>query len=123
LKFICINEDNVDSSFTLSHLQKICSCAFQSCLISSLPPPSSFLKKSGMSSSSDRVSLLDSGSKRSRDSGSSRDDTSNREEMGSIGRIPVEMVVEIREDPPEELVKSNWPAKARYEWVAADVQT
>jgi len=56
-----------------------------------------------MSSSSDRVSLSDSGSEWSRDNGSSRDDTNDREEIGSIGRIPVERVVEIREDLPEEL--------------------
>ncbi|QCE11066.1 Transposase putative [Vigna unguiculata] len=73
-----------------------------------------------MSSSNDRVSLSDSGSERSRDSGSSRDDTSDREEMGSIRRIPMERVVEVMEDPPEELAKSNWPAKTGYEWVAAD---
>jgi len=76
-----------------------------------------------VSSSSDRVSLSDSGSKRSRDNGSSRDDTRDREEMGSIGRIPMEMVVEVREDPPKELAESNWPVKTGYEWVVADVQT
>ncbi|QCD82372.1 hypothetical protein DEO72_LG2g2708 [Vigna unguiculata] len=76
-----------------------------------------------MSSSSDRVSLSDSGSEPSRDSGSSREDTSDREEMGSIGRIPMERVVEVREDPPEELAESNWPAKTEYEWVTADVRT
>ena len=43
--------------------------------------------------------------------------------MGSIGRITVERVVEIREDPLEELAESNLPAKAGYEWVAADVRT
>jgi len=67
--------------------------------------------------------LLDSGSKQSRDSGSSQDDTSDREEMGSIGRIPMERVVEVREDPPEELVESNWPAKTGYEWVVTNVPT
>jgi len=76
-----------------------------------------------MPSSSDRVSLSDSGSERSRDSGSSRDDISDREETGSIGGIPMERVVEVREDPPEELAESNWPAKAEYEWVAANVRT
>jgi len=76
-----------------------------------------------MSSSSDRFSLSDSGSERSRDSGSSQGDNSDREEVGSVGRIPVERVVEIREDPPEELAESNWPAKTGYEWVAADVRT
>jgi len=63
-----------------------------------------------MSSSSDRFSLSDSGSERSRDSGSSRSDNNDREEVGSVGRIPVERVVEIREDPPEELAESNWLA-------------
>jgi len=52
-----------------------------------------------MSSSSNRFSLSDSGSERSRDSMSNRDDNSDREEAGSVGRIPVERVVEIREDP------------------------
>ena len=76
-----------------------------------------------MSSSSDRFSLSDSGSERSRDSGSSRDDNSDREEVSSVGRIPVERVVDIKEDPPEELAESNWPAKTGYEWVVADVRT
>ena len=67
--------------------------------------------------------MSDSSSERSRDSGSSRDDTSDSEEVGSVGRILMERVVEIREDPPEELAESNWPAKARYEWVATDVRT
>ncbi|QCD79450.1 hypothetical protein DEO72_LG1g3091 [Vigna unguiculata] len=30
-------------------------------------------------------------------------------------------VTEVREDPPEEIVESNRPAKAGYEWIAADV--
>jgi len=76
-----------------------------------------------MSSSSDRFSLSDSGSERSKDSGSSRDDSSDREEVGSVREIPVERVVEIREDLPEELAESNWPAKTGYEWVATDVRT
>ena len=76
-----------------------------------------------MSSSSDKVSLSDSGSERSRDSESSRDDSSDREKVGSVERIPMERVVENREDPPQELVESNWPAKTRYKWVAEDVQT
>jgi len=28
LRFVCINEDNGGSAFTLSHLEKICSRAF-----------------------------------------------------------------------------------------------
>jgi len=76
-----------------------------------------------MSSSSDRVSLSDSGSERSRDNGSSRDDTSDREEMGSIGRFPMERVIEVREDPPEELAESNWSVNTGYEWMATYVRT
>jgi len=33
----------------------------------------------------------------------------------------METVTEVREDPPEEIAESNWPAKAGYDWVAADV--
>ena len=29
---------------------------------------------------------------------------------------------EFREDPPEELEESNWPAKGSYGWAAADVR-
>jgi len=39
-----------------------------------------------------------------------------------VGRIPIEIVTEVREDLPEEIVQSNWPAKAGYDWVAADVR-
>ncbi|QCD78565.1 hypothetical protein DEO72_LG1g2201 [Vigna unguiculata] len=38
-----------------------------------------------------------------------------------VGGIPMETVREVREDPPEELAESNWPAKGGYGWVAADV--
>jgi len=60
-----------------------------------------------MSSSSDRVSLLSSSSERSWGSGSSRADSTDREKTGNVGRIPMERVVEVREDPPEELAKSS----------------
>ena len=36
--------------------------------------------------------------------------------------MPMEVVREVREDPPEELEESNWPAKGGYGWVAADVR-
>ena len=39
-----------------------------------------------------------------------------------VGEIPTETVTEVREDPPEELAESNWPAKGSYGWVAADVR-
>jgi len=41
---------------------------------------------------------------------------------GMVGRIPMETVTEVREDPPEELAESNWPAKGGYGWVAAEVR-
>jgi len=34
----------------------------------------------------------------------------------------METVREVREDPPEELAESNWPAKGGYGWVVADVR-
>jgi len=34
----------------------------------------------------------------------------------------METVREVREDPPEELAESNWPAKGGYGWAAADVR-
>jgi len=35
----------------------------------------------------------------------------------------MEVTVETREDPTEEIAESSLSAKARYEWVAADVGT
>jgi len=35
----------------------------------------------------------------------------------------MERVVEVREDPPEELAESSWLAKTGYEWVATDMRT
>jgi len=35
----------------------------------------------------------------------------------------MERIVEVREDPPEELAESSWLAKTGYEWVAADMRT
>ncbi|QCD78692.1 hypothetical protein DEO72_LG1g2328 [Vigna unguiculata] len=76
-----------------------------------------------MSSSSDRVSLSGSSSERLGGSGTSRSGSSDREEPENVERIPMERIVEVREDPPEELAESSWLAKAGYEWAAADVQT
>jgi len=76
-----------------------------------------------MSSISDKVSLSSSSSERSGGSGSSQSGSSDREKSGNVGWIHIERTVEIREDPPEELVESSWPAKAGYEWVAANVRT
>ncbi|QCD89528.1 hypothetical protein DEO72_LG4g474 [Vigna unguiculata] len=36
--------------------------------------------------------------------------------------MPMEIVREVREDPPEELEESNWPAKGGYRWAATDVR-
>ncbi|QCD86377.1 hypothetical protein DEO72_LG3g898 [Vigna unguiculata] len=73
-----------------------------------------------MSSSSDRVSLSSSSSERSGGSGSSKSDSSDREELGNVGRIPMERIVEVREDPPEELAESSWSVKTGYKWVVAN---
>ena len=42
--------------------------------------------------------------------------------MDVVGRIPMETITEVREDPPEEIAESSWPAKAGYDWVVADVR-
>jgi len=39
-----------------------------------------------------------------------------------VGKILMERVTEVREDPPEEIVESNWPTMAGYDWVAVDVR-
>ncbi|QCD83923.1 hypothetical protein DEO72_LG2g4272 [Vigna unguiculata] len=74
-------------------------------------------------SSSDSTSLSASSSSRSTESDRSRDDRLGGEGMsvgvGTSG-MPMEVVREVREDPPEELEESNWPAKGGYAWVAAD---
>ncbi|QCD87356.1 hypothetical protein DEO72_LG3g1890 [Vigna unguiculata] len=76
-------------------------------------------------SSSDSTSLSASSSSESTESNRSRDDRLGREGMSSgVGTsgMPMEVVREVREDPPEELEESNWPAKGGYGWVAADVR-
>jgi len=35
----------------------------------------------------------------------------------------MEVIPDIREDPPEEVVENNLSAKTRYEWVVVDVRT
>ena len=77
-----------------------------------------------MSSSSDSVSLSSSSSE-SMESGRSigrhvEEESTSLAAM--VGRIPMETVTEVREDPLEEISESNWLAKADYEWVAADVR-
>jgi len=77
-----------------------------------------------MSSSNDTVSLSSSssGSVQSRGSVGRRLEEESTRPVAVVGRIPMETVTEMREDPPEEIVESNWPAKAGYEWVADDVR-
>jgi len=58
----------------------------------------------------------------------SREDIGIRPKEGSLsltvaeGRIPMETITEVWEDPPEEIAESSWPAKVGYDWVAADVR-
>jgi len=75
-------------------------------------------------SSSDSISLSTSssestGSERSRGRQVDEDGTSSG---GMVSGIPMETVREVREDPPEELAESDWPAKGGYGWSAADVR-
>jgi len=77
-----------------------------------------------MSSSSDSVSLSSS-SRESMESGRSvgrRVEEESSSPATVVGRIPMETVTEVREDPHEEMAESNWPAKADYKWIASDVR-
>ena len=77
-----------------------------------------------MSSSSDGVSLSSSSSE-SIESGRSigrHVEEKSTSPTGMVGRIPMETVTEVREDPPEEIAESNWLAKGGYGWMAADVR-
>jgi len=40
--------------------------------------------------------------------------------MAVVGRISMETITEVREDPFEEIAKSSWSSKAGYDWVATD---
>jgi len=62
-----------------------------------------------MSSYSDSVSLPSpgSGSEKSGGDGNSQSTSSDREQMGGVGRISMETTTEVREDPLEELAESN----------------
>ena len=115
MRFVFINEDIAGSAPTFFHLQKkIWDQLLRVRLELSDIFLTSFviLKESGMSSTSDRVSLLSSSSERSEGSESSRADNSDMEEIENVGRIPMERIIEVREDPPEELAESSWQAKA-----------
>jgi len=86
------------------------------CLIRSLFLPSSYCKKC-MSNVSDSVSLSSSssGSEHFRGDGSSRSDNGSGGQTVGVGRIPMETVTKVREDPLKEIAESNWPAKVGYE--------
>jgi len=69
-----------------------------------------------MSSVSGSVSLSSSGSGSERSGGdrSSRSDSRSGGQLVDAGRIPMETITKTREDPPEEVAESSWPAKAGY---------
>jgi len=80
--------------------------------------------KTGISSS-DSMSLSTSSSSESTKSERSRGRQFDKEGTsygGMTSGIPMETVREVREDPPEELAESDWPAKGGYGWAAADVR-
>ncbi|QCE11276.1 hypothetical protein DEO72_LG10g2509 [Vigna unguiculata] len=74
-------------------------------------------------SSSGNVST--SSSSESTESDRSKDRQLGREGTSSgvvTSGMPMEVVREVREDPPEEFEESNWPTKGGYGWAAADVR-
>ena len=77
-----------------------------------------------MTSTSDNVLLSSSSSRsmQSRENVGRRPKEGNVGLMAVVGRIPMETITEVREDPLEEIAESSWPAKAGYDWVAADVR-
>jgi len=77
-----------------------------------------------MFSSSDSVSLSSSNSEsmESRRSIGRHVEEESTSPTAIVGRIPLETMTEVREDPPEEIAESNWPAKGGYAWVAANVR-
>jgi len=77
-----------------------------------------------MSGTSDTVSLSlsSSGSMQSRGNVGRRLEEESISPVAVVGRFPMETVTEVREDPLEEIAESSWPAKAGYDWVAADVR-
>ena len=77
-----------------------------------------------MSGTSDSVSfsLSSSGSIRSIENGGRRLEVGSVSQMAVVGRIPMETIIEVREDPPEEIAESRWPARAGYDWVVIDVR-
>jgi len=67
-----------------------------------------------MCSTSDSMSLSSSssGSMRSRENVGRRPEEGNASPRALVGRIPMETITEVREDPPKEIAESSWPVKA-----------
>ena len=106
--------------FILLHLLKFAkstSIAFEICLIYSLFLPQSLKYSKGMSSDNDSVSSFDSGS------GSGRSGDEGSGQLANEGGIPIEVIVEKREDLAEEIAESSLSAKAGYKWVVVNVRT
>ena len=59
---------------------------------------------------------------RSRENVGRRPEERSVSPMAVVGRIPMETIIEVREDPPEEIAERSWPAKAGYDWIAFDVR-
>ena len=125
LEFMLINVDFAKGLRLLVHLREFRNQRL-ACVISVrlVPCFCRHLFKKGMSSSSDIVSLSSSssGSMESGRGVGRRVEEESTSLVAVVGRIPMETVTEVREDPPKEIVESNWPAKAGYEWLAADVR-
>jgi len=68
------------------------------------------------------LSTSSSGSGRSREDIGRQSDEASGSPVVGMGRIPMETVIEVREDPLEEIAESSWPAKTGYKWVTADVR-
>jgi len=95
--------------FHLLKSEKSTSDAFEICPIYSLFLPPSLKYSKGMSSDSDNVSSSDSGS------GSERSMYEGSGQLAGERGIPMEVIVETREDLAKEIAESSLPAKARYE--------
>ncbi|QCD79043.1 hypothetical protein DEO72_LG1g2680 [Vigna unguiculata] len=78
-----------------------------------------------MSSDNNSVSSpsSSSGSGRSREECNGRSMSEGSGQLAGVGRIPIEVNVETRQDSLEELAESSLPIRVGYRWVAEDVQT
>ena len=99
-------------------------CTCEICPVHPLFLPSSKTEK-GMSSDNNSVSSpsSSSGSGRSREECNGRSMGEGSGQLAGVGRIPIEVTVETRQDSPEELAESSLSIRVGYRWVAEDVQT